>query len=137
MKLLTKAEAAERCRVSLAAFDAHVRPALTPKKIGRRVLFLESDLDAWAESESQPSDAKTRRGPSHAQPKTPTGAHASPLLATLLSARQAQETRTRLTRKLQGSSRRLELASSESPSEPCARVLPLPLKTLSRGGSNG
>jgi len=44
MKLLTKAEAAARCRVSLAAFDAHVRPALTPKKIGRRVLFLESDV---------------------------------------------------------------------------------------------
>ena len=47
-KLLTKAEAAERCRVSLAAFDAHVRPALTPKKIGRRVFFLEADVASVA-----------------------------------------------------------------------------------------
>jgi predicted DNA-binding transcriptional regulator AlpA len=70
IRLLTKAEAAERCRVSLAAFDAHVRPALTPKKIGRRVLFLESDIDAWAETESRSSAAPAKRGPSRAQPKT-------------------------------------------------------------------
>lgn len=44
MKLLTRAEAAARCRVSLTAFDAHVRPGLTPKKIGRRVLFLEAEV---------------------------------------------------------------------------------------------
>jgi hypothetical protein len=47
-------------RVSLAAFDSHVRPTLTPKRIGRRVLFLREDLEAWAESPSR--DGKTRPG---------------------------------------------------------------------------
>jgi predicted DNA-binding transcriptional regulator AlpA len=124
MKLLTRAEAAERFRVSLAAFDAHVRPSLTPKKIGRRVLFLESDLDAWAESLS--SDAKTKPGRSPAQPKTQTGAHGSPLLAALRSDPRALEIRTRLTRKLQGSSLRRAQASSETPAELGGKVLQLP-----------
>ncbi len=46
MKLLTRTESAARCRVSLSAFDAHVRPALTPRRVGRRVLFLEADVAA-------------------------------------------------------------------------------------------
>jgi hypothetical protein len=134
MKLLTRAEAAERCRVSLAAFDAHVRPALTPKRVGRRVLFLESDLDAWAETESPSNAAPTKRGPSPAQPKTRTGAPASALRAALQSGPRAQEIRTKLMRKLQSSSRLRELASSEQPGEHGAKVLALPLR---RSQSNG
>lgn len=134
MKLLTKAEAAERCRVSLAAFDAHVRPALTPKKIGRRVLFLESDLDAWAETASPSNAAQTKRGPSPARPKIPTGAPASALRAALQSDPRAQGIRTKLTRKLQNSSRLRALASSEQPGELGAKVLALPLKRLQSNG---
>jgi hypothetical protein len=45
--LLTRAEAAAFCRVSLVAFEAHVRSALSPVKIGRRVLFRKEELERW------------------------------------------------------------------------------------------
>ena len=129
MKLLTKAEAATRCRVSLAAFDAHVRPALTPKKIGRRVLFLESDIDAWAETASPSNAAPAKRGPSPARAKTPSGTRGSGLLDALLSDPQAQQTKSWLTSKPQSSSRQLEQVSSESQPSPVAKVLRLPSRT--------
>lgn len=134
MKLLTKAEAAERCRVSIACFDANIRPHLTPKRAGRRVLFLEADLDAWAETESRSNAAPTKRGPSPARPKIPTGAPASALRAALQSGPRAQEIRTKLTQKLQNSSRLRALASSEPQDAPGAKVLALPLR---RSQSNG
>jgi hypothetical protein len=70
MTLCTRAEAAKHLRVSVRAFDAHVRPDLTPVRIGRRVLFRQEDLDAWvdqqkdgasdSEVETSRSDSRTR-----------------------------------------------------------------------------
>lgn len=45
--MLSREESAAYCRVSLRTFDVHVRPALTPKRIGRRVLFAESELQLF------------------------------------------------------------------------------------------
>jgi hypothetical protein len=61
---MTRAEAADFCHVSVDSFDAHVRPLLPPpKRVGRRILFLRSDLEAWAEDyRSAPSTE--RGGPS-------------------------------------------------------------------------
>lgn len=132
-KLLTRAEAAERCRCSLAAFDAHVRPVLTPKRIGRRVLFLESDLDAWAAG-SLSSDAETKPGPSRVQPRPVTGAPGSPLVVALRSGPLGRETQTRLTRKLRGSLQRLEQETSPQPDDPGAKVLPLRSRSSSKHG---
>jgi|SRR6187551_1849301 len=129
MKLLTRTEAADRCRVSLAAFDAHVRPALTPKKIGRRVLFLESDLEAWAESLS--SDAKTKPGRSPAPPSTRSGTRGSPLRVALQSDPRAATMRAKLTRKLRGSSLRREQETFAMQAEPVAKVLQLPSRRSS------
>ena len=123
MKLLTRTEAADRCRVSLAAFDAHVRPTLTPKRIGRRVLFLESDLEAWAESLL--SDAKTKPGRSPAQPPTRYGTRGSPLRVALQNDPRAATMRAKLTRKLQGSSLRREQEASAMLDGPSAKVLQL------------
>ena len=47
MRLLTRPEAAAYLRIGARTFDAHVRPALTPVRVGRRVLFHQEDLDAW------------------------------------------------------------------------------------------
>lgn len=125
MKLLTRAEAAEQCRVSLAAFDAHVRPALTPKRIGRRVLFLESELEAWAESAE--SVAKTRLGPSLAHQSARSGTRVSPLRVALQSDPRAAAMREELTRKLQSSLRRREQESCAPSAQPGAKVLAFPL----------
>ena len=48
--LLTRAEAAALCHpdLSVAAFDAHVRPELPVVRIGRRVFFRRADVEAWA-----------------------------------------------------------------------------------------
>jgi predicted DNA-binding transcriptional regulator AlpA len=47
--LRSRREAAAFCHVSVDTFDAHVRPALPPpKKIGRRLFWLQSWLDQWA-----------------------------------------------------------------------------------------
>jgi predicted DNA-binding transcriptional regulator AlpA len=127
MKLLTRPEAAERCRVSLAAFDAHVRPSLTPKKIGRRVLFLESDLDAWAESLA--NEGKTKPGRSAAPVPTRSGNVGSPLLAALLSDPRASAMKEKLTRRPRESSLQLAPASSETQAQPGAVVLPLRSRT--------
>lgn len=127
MKLLTKREAAAFCRVSLAAFDSHVRPTLSPKRIGRRVLFLQEDLEAWAESPSR--DGKTKPGRSPASPPKRSGTPGSPLLVALLSDPRAQETMTRLTRKPRSSLQPLEPASSEQSTEHSAVVLPFPSRS--------
>lgn len=127
MKLLTKREAAALCRVSLAAFDAHVRPILTPKRIGRRVLFLQADIEAWAESLER--DARTKPGRSRDPRQNQIGRPASPLLVALQSDPRALEMRTKLTRKLRSSLRRREQESSEAPAEQGAKVLRLPSRT--------
>lgn len=46
-QLLTRREAAAYCGVSLSTFSLHVRPGLTPKRVGRRVLFRRSDVELW------------------------------------------------------------------------------------------
>lgn len=45
--LLTRAEAAEFCHVSVDAFDEHVRPELPERRVGKRVLFRRVDLEAF------------------------------------------------------------------------------------------
>jgi hypothetical protein len=49
--LLTRPETAALCRVSLTAFDAHVRMHLAERKIGRRVFYLRSSVLEWLEAE--------------------------------------------------------------------------------------
>jgi predicted DNA-binding transcriptional regulator AlpA len=49
--LRSRREAAAFCGVSLPTFDQYVRPQLTAKTIGRRVLFRLADLEAWVESD--------------------------------------------------------------------------------------
>lgn len=117
VKLLTKREAAERCRVSVAAFDAHVRPALTPKRIGRRVLFLESELEAWAET--------AKVGHSAAKSRAASGTSVSPLLAELLSDPQVQATAQRLRQRQRASTPTLSLAP---PSHDARSAVVVPLR---------
>ncbi len=59
MPLLTRAEAAAFCRVSVDSFDAHVRPELPELGVGRRVLFRRVDVEAWA---ANPDDRRARPG---------------------------------------------------------------------------
>lgn len=80
--MLTKAEAAKWCRVSIAAFDAHVRPKLPCKKIGRRVVFHRADLEAWAQAEAVRPPPTMSRGAPSLRPPTFAG---SPLLQSLLA----------------------------------------------------
>jgi len=58
----TRAEAAAYLKVSVRAFDAHVRPDLTPIRVGRCVRFLQRDVEAWAD--------RTRDGDSDGGAKT-------------------------------------------------------------------
>jgi predicted DNA-binding transcriptional regulator AlpA len=59
---MTCDEAAAFCHCSVDAFDAHVRPQLPPpKRVGRKVLFLRSDLDRWAEGDTGGEAARVRR----------------------------------------------------------------------------
>lgn len=128
VRLLTKREAALYCRCSISAFDAHVRPLLTERRIGRRVLFLESDLEAWAESLS--SGGRTKLGPLPAPQKTPSGTRGSQLLAVLLSGPRAQETKLKLTQKPRDSSLRHGLESFVQPAEHGAEAERLHSKML-------
>jgi predicted DNA-binding transcriptional regulator AlpA len=61
VSLLSRHEAAAKCRVSLATFDRHVARHLTPKRIGRRVLYREKDLDEWLDEDRDPPREDERR----------------------------------------------------------------------------
>lgn len=67
--MMTLQEAARWCRVSVGAFDAHVRSHLPSKKIGRRVVFHRADLEAWAQSEATAAAAKAK--PAVKRPQRP------------------------------------------------------------------
>jgi hypothetical protein len=79
--MMTKAEAAKWCRVSIAAFDAHVRPQLPCKQIGRRVVFHRDDLEAWAQADATRPAPRVSKGAPSLRPQTFAG---SPLLQRLL-----------------------------------------------------
>ena len=85
--MMTKAEAAAWCRVSIAAFDAHVRPHLPSKKIGRRVVFHRSDLETWAQSEAARPPAPVSKG---APSLRPHGSAGGSLLRQLLASPEAR-----------------------------------------------
>jgi len=89
--MMTRAEAAKWCRVSLAAFDAHIRPNLPVKRVGRRVLVHRSDLEAWAHAE----EVKKQAEPSGANQwkRSPSGR--GPLLEMLLARPEAAALRER------------------------------------------
>jgi hypothetical protein len=90
--MMTRAEAANWCRVSIAAFDAHVRPHLPSKSIGRRVLFHRSDLEAWSLAEAAP----VAKGAPSLRPQVRAGA--SPLLQQLLASPEAKAVRDSMAR---------------------------------------
>ena len=46
-KTLSRVDAARKCGVSVSTFDGHVRPHLPEVKLGRRRVFLESDVEAF------------------------------------------------------------------------------------------
>lgn len=93
--LVKRPEAARFCRMSLQAFDAHVRPRLTERREGRLLFFLRTELEEWAASPQAGSFANVRRG-------TPTRS-ASGLLAERLSDPRVQATRLRLVGKRRAS----------------------------------
>lgn len=98
--MMTKAEAAKWCRVSIAAFDAHVRSRLPCKRIGRRVVFHRADLEAWAQAEAVRPAAPVSRGAPCRRSQTFAG---SPLLQQLLASPEAkaraEELRTTIARR--------------------------------------
>lgn len=104
--LLTRAEAARWCRVSVAAFDAHIRPHLPVKRVGRRVLVHRADLEAWAQSEDAKRAAPERARPINARPQR--GA----LVQQLLASPQAKEMRERITRKIERARERANAANN-------------------------
>lgn len=58
--LLGRAEAAEALGISAPYFDRHVRPHLTPVRIGTVVKWKVSDLERWIDQHtgmSQPADS--------------------------------------------------------------------------------
>ncbi len=59
--LVKRPEAARFCRMSVQTFDAHVRPRLTEKRVGRLLFFLRSELEEWAASPEAGSSANVRR----------------------------------------------------------------------------
>ena len=61
--LLTRLEAAAKCRVSLAHFERHVAGHLTPRRIGRRVLYRAHELEAWLDGDEAERPSRTRRAP--------------------------------------------------------------------------
>jgi hypothetical protein len=89
--LLTRAEAAKWCRVSLAAFDAHVRPHVNVKKIGRRILVSRAELEAWVSTGSAKHEGAP---PAPSKPKY----GVSSLLQSLLDDPNVQATAARLQR---------------------------------------
>lgn len=126
MALLTRQEAAKRFRVSLAAFEQHVRPDLTPVKIGRRVFFRSEDCDAWEE--------RDKAGPSVARRRTPSGTSVSPSLAALLSDPRAQEIATRLRERRPASTRTASAASPSAHPSSDGVVVPFRSRPSSEGG---
>lgn len=60
---LTRAEAAELCRVSVVAFDEHVRPHLPVKRIGRLVFFQRADVEAFLAAPTVPGPPGVVRPP--------------------------------------------------------------------------
>jgi hypothetical protein len=61
--MLTRAEAAAWCRVSVAAFDAHVRPHLAMRRVGRRTEPISKLGRALRQKRSQRPRLCARRFP--------------------------------------------------------------------------
>jgi hypothetical protein len=95
--MMTRPEAAKWCRVSLAAFDAHVRPQLPYKQVGRRVLFHLADLDAWSQAEAAKPRPKGLGAPS----LRTQGNAGGPLLRALNASPEAAALRARITASLE------------------------------------
>jgi excisionase family DNA binding protein len=102
--LLTREEAAKRCRVSLGTFDEHIRPALRVKRVGARVLIPESEVARWiASGESEQTETPiapvgsfetgTRSGRKPAQ-------ESGTFARVKLSAEQSEQLEPRILRKL-------------------------------------
>lgn len=102
--LLTRIEAARWCRVSVAAFDTHVRPHLPVKRIGRRVVFHRADLEAWAASDEVKPTIEIATSP---RPHRVSSGQ-SPLRALLQADPRAQDLRERLQSKLKRRAQRQE-----------------------------
>src|SRR5687767_4181301 len=59
--LLKRSEAARFCRMSVQAFDSHVRPGLTERRAGRLLFFLLTELQEWAASQQVGNSGSVRR----------------------------------------------------------------------------
>jgi excisionase family DNA binding protein len=71
-KLLTREEAAERCRISLGTFDSRVRPHLRVRRVGARVLIPESEIERWIEATDTASEGEGEQQSPVSLPETAT-----------------------------------------------------------------
>ena len=121
MNLLTRHESAKHLRVGVRAFDEHVRPSLTPVRIGRRLLFDEADLDAWADTrKAGSSDSPKVARPTSSASRTT----AAPSIGPLGLKIRDKLRKRRLASTLNSSSESLPESSS------FAAVIPLRSRTL-------
>ncbi|TAK10588.1 MAG: DNA-binding protein [Anaerolineae bacterium] len=121
--LLTRAEAAKVCRVSLRAFEAHVRPDLTPVRIGRRVLFDRSDLDAWLDTRKDGASGSRRTARSTRS--------TSPTMVVASTDPRGARIRSKLQRRLHGST-----PTSSNVNRPSAASSGVVIPLRSRSSSN-
>ena len=97
--IMTRTEAARFLRVSVRAFDTHVRGRVTEHRIGRKPLFRKVDLETWLDQNKAGAFASTGTATSFAS-RTTVSASSSPRAQEILKKlRACREALRRLPRR--------------------------------------